>query len=260
MTGKDHDSLVRRQFGASAESYRTSASHARGRSLGRLIELIAPRPDWTVLDAATGAGHTAAALAPRVRAVIAGDMTWEMLQQARIVRSERDLANIHFVRESAQALAYRDEVFDLVACRVAAHHFPDPGRFVAESARVLKPDGLLAVIDNIVPADKDAAAWINDFERRRDPSHARCLSITGWRELFTGNGLDVVHSEVNAKWFDFQDWMSRMNVAPETMDGMGRELLAAPEAVRQFWQPERGAAGIELALQEVILIGRRPGR
>lgn len=257
MTKQERDALIRRQFRASASKYRTSASHARGRSLARLLELTGPRAHWRVLDVATGAGHTAAALAPRVEIVIAGDMTLEMLQQAAKVRGEQGLTNIHLVHENAHALAYRDGAFDLVACRVAAHHFSDPARFLAESARVLKPGGCFVLVDNIVPEDESVAAWLNEFERKRDPSHARCLSVAGWRDLFTANGLEWVHGEVHPKRFDFHDWMGRMNVPPETMDGMARELLSAPVAVRRFWRPERAGDRIELALQEAILIGRR---
>ncbi len=256
MTKHDHDSLVRRQFGASAGNYRRSASHARGESLARLLELSAPRPHWRVLDVATGTGHTAAALAPHVDTVIAGDMTPEMLRQAAIVRSEQALTNIYLVQEDARALAYPNDTFDMVVCRVAAHHFPHPARFVAEGSRVLKPGGCFAVVDNIVPEDERAAAWINDFERRRDPSHARCLSVTEWRDLFTGNGLEWVHDEVHPKRFDFHDWMRRMNVPENTMDRMEQELLTAPEAIRRFWQPGRDGVRVELALQEAILIGR----
>lgn len=256
MTNRDHDSLVRRQFGATAERYRTSASHARGRSLARLLELTAPQPAWTVLDIATGAGHAAATLAPRVRSVIAGDMTMAMLQQAAIVSREQALANIGFAQESATALAHPDRVFDLVVCRVAAHHFPDPGAFVSEAARVLKVNGRLAVIDNVVPDDPAVANWINDYEKRRDPSHARCLSVTQWRELYRRDGLDMLHSEINAKRFDVHDWMQRMNVAPEEIERMGRELLEAPAGVLDFWRPKRAGQRIELALQEAILVGR----
>lgn len=257
MTRNEHNALVRRQFGASAGNYRRSASHARGRSLARLLELTTPRPRWRVLDVATGTGHTAAALAPHVDMVVAGDMTPEMLHQAAIIRVEQALTNFHLVQEDARALAYRDDAFDMVVCRVAAHHFPDPGRFVAEGARVLKPGGCFALVDNIVPDDERTAAWINDFERRRDPSHARCLSVTEWRDLFTGNGLEWVHDEVHPKRFDFHDWMRRMNVPERTIEEMARALLTAPDAIRRFWQPGRDGARVELALQEAILIGRR---
>lgn len=256
MSNHDHDSLIQRQFGGSAERYRTSASHARGRSLARLLELTAPQPAWSVLDIATGTGHTAAMLAPQVRRVIAGDMTMEMLQQAAIVSREQALTNIHLVQESATALAHRDQVFDLVVCRIAAHHFPDPGRFVSEAARVLKATGRLAVIDNVVPDDMAVAEWINDFERQRDPSHAQCLSVTQWQKLFRCNGLDMLYNEVNEKWFDFHEWMQRMNVSSEAAERMGRELLDAPADVLDFWQPKRIDHRIELTLQEAILVGQ----
>lgn len=258
VTDHDHDALVRRQFAASAENYRTSPGHARGRSLSRLVELAAPRPDWLVLDVATGAGHTAATLASHVLAVVAGDMTGEMLAQAGKVSREKGLDNVIFVRESAQALSYRDGVFDLVACRIAAHHFPDPGLFVAESVRVLKPGGILALIDNVVPEDEAGAKWINDFERKRDPSHARCLSPRQWRELFAGNGLTVMHEEASPKVFDYHDWMNRMNVEPARIQSLSRELLQAPKTVQRFLNPVRRDSQITLALRELIMLGTSP--
>lgn len=256
MTTNDHDSLVRRQFAASAERYRTSPSHARGKSLSRLVGLAAPQRHWLVLDVATGAGHTAATLAPHVDAVVAGDMTREMLDQAVIVCRERGLSNVLFVQESAGALSYHDGVFDLVACRVAAHHFPDPAAFVAEGARVLKDGGMIAVIDNVAPDDEGDARWINDFERQRDPSHVRCLSVAQWRELFVRNGLAVVRCETSAKWLDVHDWMRRMNVERERIPILAERLLEAPKGVQEFWQPRPGNGALELALQEAIILGR----
>lgn len=257
MTGSDHASRIRSQFGASAEHYRTSASHARGRSLARLLELTEPRPDWRVLDVATGAGHTAAALAPRVSAVVASDLTREMLGQAAIVCRENKAANVLFVMESAQMLAYDAATFDLVTCRVAAHHFPDPRRFVAESGRVLKPGGMLAVIDNIAPEDDYSAGWINRYERRRDPSHLQCLKLSHWESLFRETGIELIHREVIPKRLELDDWLRRMHVSPETAQQLRLELLDAPGTVRDFWQPRVKGDTVEFDLQEAIFLGRR---
>jgi hypothetical protein len=71
-------SLVQQQFGAHAAAYATSAVHAKGASLARLVELVKPERHWQALDVATGAGHTAAAFAPHVARVIASDLTEEM--------------------------------------------------------------------------------------------------------------------------------------------------------------------------------------
>jgi hypothetical protein len=56
-------SLAQERFGTYAATYATSRSHAKGGSLPRLVELLAPQPAWTALDIATGAGHVALALA-----------------------------------------------------------------------------------------------------------------------------------------------------------------------------------------------------
>jgi len=76
------DITVQTQFGANAEKYATSAVHAKGASLARLVELTAPQPDWRVLDVATAAGHTAFAFAPHVEWITAVDITPEMLTVA----------------------------------------------------------------------------------------------------------------------------------------------------------------------------------
>ncbi|MGH2498941.1 MAG: hypothetical protein ACRDF0_02435, partial [Candidatus Limnocylindria bacterium] len=49
---------VREQFGRNAQAYATSAQHARGKDLARLVALAAPRGTERFLDVATGAGHT----------------------------------------------------------------------------------------------------------------------------------------------------------------------------------------------------------
>lgn len=59
----------REQFGARAEEYLSSRVHARGRTLERAVEILAPRGDDRTLGVGTGAGHLAFALAGRVREV-----------------------------------------------------------------------------------------------------------------------------------------------------------------------------------------------
>ena len=75
-------SLVQQKFGAAAADYAASTVHAKGESLARLVALVDPQHHWRVLDVATGAGHTALALAPHVEHVVASDITAEMLAEA----------------------------------------------------------------------------------------------------------------------------------------------------------------------------------
>ncbi|MBI4367585.1 MAG: hypothetical protein HY543_12285 [Deltaproteobacteria bacterium] len=61
--------LNQEQFGKTAAGYLTSAPHALGKSLERLVALTSPQKNWRVLDIATGGGHVAYAFAPHVERV-----------------------------------------------------------------------------------------------------------------------------------------------------------------------------------------------
>src|SRR5262245_26505094 len=221
-------SLVQQQFGQHASAYATSTVHAKGASLTRLVELVKPQPAWQALDIATGAGHTAAAFAPHVARIIASDLTEEMLQEAAKLAKSKGLGNMETARADAEALPFEDARFDLVTCRIAAHHFPDVPTFIAEVWRTLKPGGTFALVDNIAPDAestpgfsnaqlRDAALTYNAFEKIRDPSHGRCLGMAEWGEVLADTGFEVLTKERLPKDMEFLPWSERMgNDKPTT--------------------------------------------
>lgn len=260
-------SLVERQFGPSARAYAECEVHRSGASLSRLVELVAPKENWRALDIATGAGHTAAAFAPFVAEVIASDITAEMLAETRNLATERGLSNLRTAVANAQDIPFDPESFDLVTCRLAAHHFPDIERFVAEAGRVLCPGGLLAIVDNVTPdaanlpgvdASQEAAAAnaYNDFERLRDPSHARALSTREWNEVFSRQGFELKAQELMEKEMAFQPWVKRMHCSPKTV-GKLKELLVGPSYLSAFLKPREHEGAPQLTLREAIFVAQR---
>jgi ubiquinone/menaquinone biosynthesis C-methylase UbiE len=137
MTKEGMTSLVQQKFGAAAADYAASSVHAKGESLARLVALVEPKPHWRLLDIATGAGHTALAFAPHVRVVTATDVTQPMLDEARKLAKARGLSNVRTAQARAEDIPFPDTSFDLVTCRLAAHHFEDMAAFVGEAFRVL---------------------------------------------------------------------------------------------------------------------------
>src|SRR5262245_18950999 len=91
-----HKEAVRRHFGASADAYVTSRTHAEGEDLARLIELAAANGSETALDVATGGGHTALALAPHVRTIVSTDLTERVLGRAAAFIRGRGARNVQF--------------------------------------------------------------------------------------------------------------------------------------------------------------------
>lgn len=258
--GPDNAAAVRRQFGANAGNYAGSRPHARGASLGRLVELLEPQPTWQGLDIATAAGHAAWAIAPHVAHIVATDLLPEMLTVAQDMAAERGIANVSFELADAQALPFADDAFDLVTCRIAAHHFPQPERFVAEVARVLRPDGRFALVDNIVPGEAEPAQFANHFEAQRDPSHARCLSMEEWQQLMAEAGLDVLSAETADKRMNFEGWANNMSVAADLRIDLLGQLHDASDGAKAFLRPEFDAADDQantwFTLTEGILVAR----
>jgi ubiquinone/menaquinone biosynthesis C-methylase UbiE len=134
---------VQAQFGPSAQDYVTSAGHAAGEDLERLVAWGRRRASPRVLDVATGGGHTALAFAGFTPVVVAADLTLPMLDAARGFIRGKDVANVRFVAADVEALPFRDASFGVVTCRTAAHHFPAILTAVKEIARVLTPGGSL---------------------------------------------------------------------------------------------------------------------
>lgn len=235
-TGEGVKELVREQFGRAAEGYVTSPTHASGDDLARLVELATPRDTDVALDVSTGGGHTALAVAPHVARVIASDLTPRMLAAARRFIQSRGQRNVEFVVADAERLPFLNETFDLVTVRIAPHHYADIRAAVTEMARVLVPGGRLVVIDNIAPDDPTLDAAVNDWDKRRDPSHVREYTAAEWRAFLDAAGLRVTHEEIARKTHPFAGWVERMQMPAEARAALEGDMLAAPAPVREHFQ------------------------
>lgn len=249
---------VRAQYAASGDAYVVSAGHAAGNDLARLVELADPRPTDRALDVATGGGHVARALAPRVAEVVASDLTPEMLATAERFLSGGGPTNITYRQADAEALPFPDGSFDLVTCRIAPHHFPNPDQFTAEVARVLTPGGRFALVDSTVPSG-ELGDRFNAFERRRDPSHVRSLPISEWRGLLAAAGLAVETVESFPKRHDFVDWAARARVPEADIPALAALLLdAGPEAAAVFLVERAGDTLLAFTDEKTLFLARRP--
>lgn len=183
-----------------AEAYRESDAHSKGRDL----ELFAEWAEGSIgLDVATGGGHVARVLREAGLEVITIDQAPGMNPT---------------VVSRAEEIPFADSSFDVVACRVAAHHFQDPGGALNEMARVSR--SLVLVADNLYLGEAGEEA-----DRLHDPTHVRNYSEDEWREMLTAAGLDVEAFEREDKRIDLESWFERSGTPPE--DAVrARELLA----------------------------------
>lgn len=247
---------VQKQFGKNAEKYVRSKSHATGPDLESMIEVIKPHSSWIVLDIATGGGHVAKKLAPYVKQVYATDLTKQMLEKTKEFLQQYE--NIFYMIADAESLPFLDNSFDLVTCRIAPHHFPHPERFIAEVARILLPGGKFVLIDNVAPEDSDLGAYMNTFERLRDESHLRCLSVSEWHSLCEKNGLSIVHSRTRKKTHDYPVWVNVTTENEEQAQRVTDYILNGSEKCKEYYQVTLENNEIQsITVDECMIVGQK---
>ncbi|RUA17141.1 MAG: SAM-dependent methyltransferase [Clostridia bacterium] len=250
---------VQKQFGDNAERYVSSRVHAQGTSLTQMVRLAQPQPHWLVLDVATGGGHAALAIARQVHSVVALDVTLPMLQAARAFTHAQGQHNISWVQADGATLPFGENLFDLITCRVALHHFPDQAAAIKEWARCLKPGGRLMLVDNIGPQDKEANAYINAFEKLRDPSHGHLFPLATLTSFLENAGLQVFTSSYLRKPMLFYPWMERMQVSRPDQERLSRMLWQSAGHARDFLNPQGAAEQTTFELWEGVFMAEKPG-
>ncbi len=186
-----------------AEQYRTSDAHREGPDLDLLVDWAEPGPGVTALDVATGGGHVARRLREAGCTVVSCDPAPGM---------EPDVIC------RAEYLPFDDGSFDVVACRVAAHHFEDVGAAVKEMARVA---GKRVIVVDTTFMGED----VEQAEKLRDPSHVRNYDEAEWRALFDAAGLEVEEVALFERPIEFQAWLERTGCVGEEAARV-EELLA----------------------------------
>lgn len=227
---------AREQFERHSANYGKSHILANTEDVASALADIPVLPGSRALDVATGGGHTALYLASRGFSVIAADISQAMLDSAGKLAAERGLP-IETRLHEAEGLPYSDASFDLVTCRVAAHHFSDRSAFLSEVARVLKPGGHFLLIDGSVPDGKPVAEeWIHQVEKLRDPSHGRFLSPNSWTDLCAHNRLRVLRCETTPfKQPDLDWYFDTAGTTPENREKVRELVRNAPDSAREVF-------------------------
>ena len=112
-----------------------------------VLDLLPPRIG-AFLDVGTGTGRLLELVSPRAERAFGVDASRDMLALARARFAEHGVAHRCAVRQADMyRLPLPDGGFDVVALQMVLHYAEDPAAALAEAARVLRPDGLLVVVD-----------------------------------------------------------------------------------------------------------------
>jgi SAM-dependent methyltransferase len=122
---------------------------ARAPELRAILDMVPLTSDDCVLDLACGDGWYSIEFARRVREVVAVDLSPAYLDLARQNAADTPYAErIRFEQAGADALPFADHTFDVAWCAQSFYSLPDPLAALREMARVTRPGGCVAVLEN----------------------------------------------------------------------------------------------------------------
>src|SRR5580693_762140 len=112
-----------------------------------LVDVITAAQPRDLLDIGTGTGRMLEILGPRVGQALGIDQSREMLAVARVNLERAGAVNGTVRLGDMYQLPLPDASFDAVVIHQVLHYADRPAAAIAEAARVLRPGGVLVVID-----------------------------------------------------------------------------------------------------------------
>ncbi|MFW2383807.1 MAG: class I SAM-dependent methyltransferase, partial [Acidimicrobiales bacterium] len=186
-----------------------------GQWTGRVLDAAAVEPDSRILDVGCGTGILARAAVMRVGrdgAVDGLDPNLGMLSVA-----DRACPDVAWHPGVAEALPFGDATFDRVVSQFAAMFFSDRGLAVDEMARVLQPEGRVAIATwGVLEQAPGYAAMVELLEEVVDKSAADALRapfVLGdpqdLRDILspTFSAIDVVEHNGVARFESIDAWV-----------------------------------------------------
>jgi SAM-dependent methyltransferase len=229
-----HSTSIRDEFAHQADAFARSPTMSLAETLDVVVDLAPADPGARVVEIACGPGLIARAMAPRLGSVLGLDLTPEMVEKARLDAATAGVENVSFEVGDATALGAADDSFDGAITRFSLHHIPAPVRVLEEMRRVVRPGGWVVVSDFVTDDDGESAAWQEQIERLRDPSHWALLTPSRIEELAERAGLVSDLQREVPFVIDFDEWLNRGSGGPANAELIERLVGEAPAAARSF--------------------------
>ena len=195
--------------------------HVDEAEVERAILLSFPQNIENFLDIGTGTGRILKLMSKGVARGIGIDVSREMLSVARVNLENAGIRNCHVRHGDMYRLPAREETFEAISIHQVLHYAENPSLVIFEAARVMKPKGLLVIVD-FTPHKLEGL--------RQDHAHIRLgfseEEITGW---FTDAGLLPGSSKkLDGKPLTVGLWTATLPETSQNKIDLNRKIFAEP--------------------------------
>jgi len=207
----DHHRQIKEEFSRQVNTFSEAVALTDSGVVDRIRSATGLGVKLRVLDVGCGPGIVAEALAGDGHAVVALDLTPEMVRRARQRCQDSGFSNVHYIISQAEHLPFEEAAFNAVVTRLTIHHFIDPGVVCSDMARITRLKGRLIVADIVTSENAEEAELHNALEKLRDPSHVSMISSIAMEDLVETMGLNIIQKDQWTMQREFGEWMHIVN-------------------------------------------------
>ena len=205
MSGSDMGNPVK-NFDAEAASWDTAPRIERARLVaGEIRRSIHLQKKWDALEFGSGTGLVGFNLADDLGSITMLDSSAGMIAEAKRKVGELGAKNVSALHAEIGTLAEEDRRFDFIFSSMALHHIPDTAGIIRTFRRLLRPGGILCVVDldTVDPAFHGSESGFDGhhgFSRKEladvltENGFCSCESHTFFRDTKKKEGGDVPYS------------------------------------------------------------------
>jgi 27-O-demethylrifamycin SV methyltransferase len=242
------------------ENSQTPLGTATARLTREMMDWLRPRRETKVLDVGCGIGGPALFLAQTTGCHLTGISTSSVGVQTARKRAEAlgFAERADFFERNGMANGFPDQSFDCIWIMESSHLMERKDNLLAESARVLRPKGLLVLCDimvrNIIPFHY-LVRNLAEFENLNTVFGKQNVELMEtYKQLAKNNGLTVLRTaDISEQVFPtMQRWRENADLyRGELQDLIGEEyrmqFIRACGFLERLWKEERLGYGMMLA-------------
>lgn len=146
-----------------------------------------------------------------------------MLDVGKRENEKLSIFNAEYVVGLAEEMPFENDSFDIVGTRLSFHHLVNAKDVLKEMLRVVKPGGRIVIID-MLAREESLRERADYLEKRRDPSHVRCLSQKEFEDMLEENGAEITYLKTTYIKKDLESWFNLTKTGEEVRNEVLRAI------------------------------------
>ncbi len=193
MQNKVNNNSVLKEYTRLAKSYDSRWRDYLEKTQKTAVNCLSAKNNDLVLDIGCGTGGAAIRIAKKLTQgkIVGIDTCQAMLDLAK--KKSKNFKNITYKNASAEKIPFPTKYFDKIISVSAFHHFQNPNTAVKEMCRVIKPKGIIVILDWC--RDYFLFKILNLWWRLTNKAHVKAYDTKEISKILEKEGVKIIEKQ-----------------------------------------------------------------